>query len=142
MSNTKIIVLQRKELIYSGLFLSLVLVLLLLCILMFGQKSSQPTQQKAQYKPGVYSCQIDFNKEKLNLELVVDANHVNSLSFTNLEDSVTAMYPLLTPALKDIETQLQSNIPLDEIASSSEKKYTQTILLDSLEKVLKKAKAN
>ena len=141
LSNTKIIVLSKKELIYTGLLLGLILFFLLLMFLMFHGTKHEEKQKAAKYTPGVYSCQIELNKTPLNLEIAVDENHVNSVTFRNLNESVSAMYPLLDSTLKDIEKQLQNNVPVSEISGESENKYTQGMLLDSISNLLEQAKS-
>lgn len=140
MSNTKIIVLQKKELIYTGIFAALLLFFVLILILMFGPGQKKQTKETAQYIPGVYTSELALNDTLLNIEVVVDENHINSVSFSNLDDSVAAMYPLLEPALTDLETQLCNNVSLDSVTTSEGSKYTQTLLLDSIKHALAKAK--
>ena len=140
MSNTKIIVLQRKELIYTGIFAFLILFFVLLIFLMFGGKKNTTKQADSQYTPGVYTSELALNDTLLNIEVVVDENHINSVSFSNIDESVTAMYPLLQPALTDLETQLCNNIPINEVVTNDESKYTQTLLLDAIKTAVEKAK--
>ena len=140
MSNTKIIVLQKKELIYTGIFAALLLFFVLILILMFGPGHKKKVKETAQYIPGIYTSELALNDTLLNIEVVVDENHINSVSFSNLDDSVAAMYPLLEPALTDLETQLCNNVAPDAITTSEDSKYTQTLLLDSIKHALAKAK--
>ena len=82
---------------------------------------------------------LTLNDTLLNLEVVVDKNHINSLSIVNIDESVSAMYPLLEPTIEDLEKQLSNNVPINEVTTSSESKYTQTLLLDAIETILDKA---
>lgn len=141
MSKTKIVVIQRKELIYTGIFVGLGILLICLLIFMFRPASQTDTasQTTASYKPGVYTTELSLNDTLLNIEVVVDENHVNSVSFSNIDESVSAMYPLLEPTLSDIESQLCNNVDISEISTSENNKYTQTLLLDAIEDTLEKA---
>ena len=141
MSKTKIVVIQRKELIYTGIFVGLGILLICLLIFMFRPASQTDTtsQTTASYKPGVYTTELSLNDTLLNIEVVVDENHVNSVSFSNIDESVSAMYPLLEPTLSDIESQLCNNVDISEISTSENNKYTQTLLLDAIEETLEKA---
>lgn len=139
MSKTKIIVLQKKELIYTGIFVALGLLLLLLLVFMFSPKEENPSQKTAKYTPGVYTTELSLNDSMLNIEIVVDENHVNSVSFSHIDESVSAMYPLLEPTLSDIEKQLRNNVALEEISHSESNKYTQTLLLNTIAETLEKA---
>ncbi|MBQ1689272.1 MAG: hypothetical protein II073_08350 [Lachnospiraceae bacterium] len=141
MTNTKIVILHRRELIYTAIFVGLIGIFLLLTLILFfpGTHTKEPKQQ-ALYKPGIYTTTMRLNDSQLNLEVVVDTNHINDVSFTNLDDSVSAMYPLLAPSLKEISSQLANNIPLSEVEVKKDGKYTQTLLLEYIKKALKKAK--
>ena len=142
MSKTKIVVIQRKELIYTGIFVGLGILLICLLIFMFRPDShtDAANQTTSSYKPGVYTTELTLNDTLLNIEVVVDKNHVNSVSFNNIDESVSAMYPLLEPTLSDIESQLCNNVDISEISTTENNKYTQTLLLDAIEKTLEKAK--
>lgn len=141
MSKTKIVVIQRKELIYTGIFVGLGILLICLLIFMFRPASQTDTasQTTASYKPGVYTTELSLNDTLLNIEVVVDEHHVNSVSFSNIDESVSAMYPLLEPTLSDIESQLCNNVDISEISTSENNKYTQTLLLDAIQETLEKA---
>ena len=54
------------------------------------------------YKAGVYTSQMTLNNATLNLEVVVDQDHINSVRFVNLDQDVSTMYPLVKPALEEI----------------------------------------
>ena len=141
MSKTKIVVIQRKELIYTGIFLALGIFLIILLVFMLHNKGEEGSSSSAAlYTPGVYTSQFSLNDTLLNIEVVVDSNHINGISFSNIDDSVSAMYPLLEPTLANIESQLCNNISIDQIVLDEESKYTQQLLLNAIEKTLEKAK--
>lgn len=141
MSKTKIVVLQLKEIIYTAIFVGLGILFLLLLFFMFYPRQSKPTMNdiEPQYQPGVYTSQLMFNDTALNLEIVVDENHINSISLWNIDETVSAMYPLLEPSLENIETQLCNNIDIHDVELSESSRYTETLLLDAIELTLKKA---
>lgn len=141
MSKTKIVIFQLKEIIYTAIFVGLGILLILLLIFMFWQKKeSTPDTATAQlYKAGVYTSTIVLNDTSLNIEVVVDTNHINSLRIVNIDESITTMYPLLEPALEDIETQLYKNVDINDITLSEDSKFTQTLLLDTIKTILDKA---
>lgn len=140
MSKTKIVVIQRKELIYTGIFLALGIFLIVLLIFMLHKDENSDSSSVAEYTPGVYSSQLSLNDTLLNIEVVVDSNHINGVTFTNIDDSVSAMYPLLEPTLANIESQLCNNVSIDQIVLEEESKYTQQLLLNAVKETLAKAK--
>ncbi len=148
MSKTKIVVLQMKELVYTGIFVGLGILLIILLIVMFyprkGEDSAQQTMsgstETVSYTPGIYNSELQLGNTTLNLELVVDESQIKSVSFVNLDDSVTTMYPLVKPSLESIEEALIAGTPVDEIQLSEKSKYTQTMLLDGIKQALNKAR--
>lgn len=141
MSKTKIVILSLKEIIYTAIFVGLGLLLVLLLVIMFRpNRTKTPDEQGAAlYHPGVYTAQITLGQNSLNLELVVDDNHINSVSFRNLEESVETMYPLVKPCLSDISDQLAAGTEIEELTLSSQNQYTQELLVQAVEGLLEKA---
>ena len=75
-SNTKIVVLRLKAIIYTVIFIILGVALIFLLIFMFGKKkddsNSTPTSS---YIPGVYSSSIVLNDNVVDIQVVVDEYH-------------------------------------------------------------------
>ena len=147
MSKTKIFVFKMKELITTVVFVILGILLLLLLLMMFlsgkddkGTTGTENAEETALYHAGVYTSVLTLNDTALNLEIVCDPNHINSVRLINLDESVTTMYPLLNPALEELELQLSNDVPLEELELTESSKYTQMLLLDVIEHTLNKAK--
>ena len=85
---------------------------------------------------GVQTCALPIS---LNIEVVVDENHINSVRLVNIDESIATMYPLMQPAIESISEQLCKDVALDDIVLSDSSKYTQTMLLQAVEETLKKA---
>ena len=109
-AKTKIIVLRMKELIYTGIFIGLVLFLVLLFFFMFrfGKDETVPTSAdpSAAYYPGIYSSSLLLGDQHVNVEVTVDANRITSVALVPLSDSVSAMYPLMQPAMDTLAAQI------------------------------------
>lgn len=108
---------------------------------MFGAKGNDGASGDGStvYKPGVYTSQMTLKNAILNLEVVVDVDHVKSVRFVNLDDSVTTLYPLVESSLKAIESQLLANVKIDDVEIPEDSKYTSLLIVETLEKALKKA---
>ena len=144
MSKTKIVVLQLKEIVYTAIFVALGIVLILLLIFMFvGKKDSTLAdvnqQDSVKYTAGVYTTSLTLNDNVLNLEVVVDENHINSVRLLNIDEAISTMYPLIEPSLSKIEQQLVSGVSLDELEYADDSKYTQMLLVDAIQATLDKA---
>lgn len=142
MAKTKIVVIQMKEIIYTAIFVGLGILLILLLVFMFLPSSKEENAESGQYKPGVYTSEIKLGESVLNLEVVVDSAQIKSISFVNLEDSITTMYPLVKPSLESLESQLISGVDPKDVTLNEKGKYTQTLLLEAVENVLESAKAS
>ena len=150
-SSTKIVVLRSKELVYSG----------------NGSKSSptqtpqspqqqdihtpstKPTQQSllpetqdtAQlYVPGIYTGVLQLGSSAVELQLTVDSNHINSINFTNIDDAVATMYPLMQPTLSELSSAIIEEQSIDNVTYAEESRYTSMLLLNAISDLLEKAR--
>lgn len=140
-SKTKIVVLHTKEVIYTGIFVVLAVVLAVLLFLMFGKnKNADPASADAIYHAGVYTSPITLNDNTFDVEVKVDGNHINSISLVNLSETTTAMYPLVEPALDALSDQIYTSQSTENITYSEENKYTSMLLLEAIDNALDKAR--
>ena len=138
-SKTKIIVLRMKEIIYTGIFLGLAVLLIALCLIMFRPKKDEETQA-ASYIPGVYTASLNLGSQDVNVQVAVDSNAITSISLVPLNEAVTTMYPLMEPALEELSEQIISTQSLENLTYSSQSHYTSVALLGAIERALEKAK--
>jgi uncharacterized protein with FMN-binding domain len=143
MAKTKIVVIQLKEIIYTVIFAALGILLILLLIFMFnGKGDKEASKETSLYKAGVWNASIALNDTAINLEVVLDENHINSVRIVNIDDTITTMYPLVEPSLEEIAEQLYADVPIDQIELSEESRYTQTLLIEAIKLALDKAKVS
>jgi len=140
-SKTKIVVLHMKELVYTAIFAVLGILLILLLIFMFlpDDKDNGQTEETMQYVAGVYTSSIQLNDNAIDVEVAVDANHINSISLINLDETTAAMYPLMQPALDNLTQQIYEKQSLDDISYGEDTQYTSTVLLNAIRSALEKA---
>ncbi len=157
-SNTKIIVLKSKELIYTGIFIVLGILLILLLVYMFSGDSktdsdkkdtisSSQTQEQVEestetittYKPGVYTSELNLGGSQLQVTVTVDENTVSHVDIANLDDAVTAMYPLIQPSLDEINNQIPVVSGMDEITYSKDNQYTTIIIMEAVKQAIEPA---
>ncbi|MGB8454914.1 MAG: hypothetical protein WCD89_21620 [Anaerocolumna sp.] len=141
LSKTKIFVIHLKEIIYTALFAGLGILLIVLLVIMFLNKKDDTTvtMTGAQYTPGVWNSTLVLNDTALNLEVVLDKDHINSIRIVNIDEAITTLYPLVEPSLNEIAEQLMNGVDIDSIEVSEDSKYTQTLLLDAIKATLAKA---
>ncbi len=195
MSNkTRIIVLKSKELIYTGIFVALGILLIFLLLYMFSPKDENPenndntaigtdtdasassdtdsvsvgnmngssdlqedvsTQDSAEadtvqetteadtvqqasvtYEPGIYTSTMNLGGSNLAVTVTVDADRISHVDIANIDETITAMYPLLSPTLDEINAQISSVSSIDEITCSSDNEYTSIIICDAIKRAL------
>lgn len=138
-SKTKIVVLHMKEIIYTVIFVVLGILLILLLTFMFFPKKDKTTPSGHEYMPGIYTSSFSLNNTSLEVEVTVDSSHINSIRFSNLDESVTTMYPLVQPALETIADQIYKTQSLENITYPEENPYTSQVILNAIEDALSKA---
>ena len=146
-AKTKIVVLHRKELLYTGVFAVLgILLIVLLVMMLLGKKVEAPageaassTESTALYIPGVYTTELVLGNQNISVEVIVDKEKITSIRLVNLSDSVTTMYPLLQPAFDSICEQVYDLQTLEGVRYNIESKYTSLVLLESIRNSLEMA---
>lgn len=146
-SKTKIVVFKMKELIYTAIFVGLGILLIILLIYMFfpGKDVEETVSVNteatgpASYIPGIYSSSMVLNGQHIDVTVTVDANHINSIEFKNLSDTVTTMFPLIVPALDELAGQICEQQSLDNVTYSDDSKFTSQALLKTIRAALNKA---
>ena len=144
-AKTKLVVVHMKELIYTGIFVVLGILFILLFIFMFLPKDkAEPSvvDSVSPYVAGVYTSSIVFQNQALEVEVVVDSDHINSIRLINLNETVTTMYPLFEPVLESINEQLANGQSIDTVTYPAESQYTSQVLLESIKMALQKAEVS
>ena len=167
-SKTRLYVIKSKELIYTTLFVVVALVLVILMVCMFlpdkNNKNTNPTIPNVQsetvtditspsvsnvqseatsevfsYTPGIYSSDIILGGYYVNLSLTIDNDRIKSVELKNLTEAVSTMYPLIEPAMSDIEKELLSSGSIKKLSYSGDNQYTYSILADTVNSLLDQA---
>ncbi len=159
-SSPKIVVLKMREVIYTLLLLFLAALLIVCMILMFtkktgsadsspenmaadtqtqdtGKQEAQDTSSdEALYTAGIYTTSVALGDSAVDVEVTVDQNHINSIRLVNLSEATAAAYPLVSPALEHIASQILESQSLENITCAQENKYTSQILLSAISDAL------
>ena len=138
-AQTKIVVIKAKEIIYTGIFLVLGILLIVLLMNMFGTGNDKKAKTTSKYNPGVYSSTITLGDNTLNVSVSVDEDTISGVDIENLDEAVTTMYPLLEPALNEINEQISVVENVDDITYSKDNQYTYIILNQAIKNALEQA---
>lgn len=149
-AKTKIVVLHMKEIIYTGIFLALGILFVVLLIMMFlpdrekadslPEESIVTTGTDTVYIPGIYTTELILGNQTIDVEVIVGKNSIDDIRMVNLSEAVTTMYPLLEPTFESICSQVYELQTLEGITYSPESKYTSLVLLETIQNSLEKAR--
>lgn len=143
MQKTRIVVIRMKEIIYTSIFVGVGILLIILLIFVLKPKAAgQNDQTSARFNAGIYTSTLSLNNTALNLEVTVDPDRITSIRLINIDDTVTTMFPLLKPALSDLESQIIEKQGTTDINMSDDSRYTQTLLLSEIDTIIQKASIN
>lgn len=139
-SKTKIVVLRMKELIYTGIFVALGILLILLLVYMFAPKGKKsPASADAAYTPGVYTSSITLGSNAVDVAVTVSETRIESIAYNNLSEAIETMYPLMQPALDNLAEQICETQSLEGLDYSEDTQYTSQVILGAVERALEKA---
>ena len=153
---TKILVLHMKEVIYTGIFIFLGIIFLILLAIMFlpnrtsvdsspanTESSAEANENQSsisgEYTPGIYSATLEVSGNTLEMQVIIEQTGITDVSFTHLDEAIETMYPLFTPVLDSISEQLKSGVALEDVVYEDSQKYTANVLLSAIKQVLEKA---
>ena len=167
-ANTKIVVLRRKELLYTGIFaaLGVLFIILLLMLLLPGKDTDasygtpdSPDDTAAEmpdnvadvstgavadtgntYIPGIYTTELILGSETVNVEVIVNDHAITSVSLADASEALTTMYPLLETTMESLNDQLCEMQDPEQVTYSAETRYTSLVLLEAVKASLEKAK--
>lgn len=152
-SKTKIVVLHLKELIYTGIFVVLGILFIILLFIMFRSDKEETQEQNVTpetetqdgeqtqtpiYQPGAYRSALYLDDETVEINLTVDETQIVSLTLLPLSDKISTLYPLLEPSFNSISEQICENQSLENITYADEAAYTSELLLEVIGDTLAK----
>ncbi len=143
MQKTRIVVIRMKEIIYTSIFIGIGILLIILLVFVLKPKAEkQNDQTSARFNAGIYTSTLSLNNTALNLEITIDPDRITSIRLVNIDDTVTTMFPLLKPALSDLESQIIEKQGTTDIKMSDDSRYTQTLLLNEIDTLINEASIN
>ncbi len=97
------------------------------------------TTTKNTYVPGIYTSTLLLGTANVELQVAVDKNHINSITLTNLDESVTTLYPLMNPTLSELSAVILSEQSIENVNYGEENRYTSMLLMQAITAALDKA---
>lgn len=140
-AKTRIWVFHMKELIYTAVFIGLGIIFLILMIFMFasGRKQETAAELPSRYTAGIYTASMTLGGNPVEIAVTVDEDYISSIHFRQLDETVSAMYPLMEPALEALSEQILETQSLENLSYSEESQYTSLMLMSAIRNALEKA---
>ncbi|MBS6398124.1 MAG: hypothetical protein KH452_13420 [Clostridiales bacterium] len=140
-AKTRIWVFHMKELIYTAVFIVLGIVFLLLMIFMFSAEKNPDVAEALppRYTAGIYTASMTLGGNPVEIAVTVDEDYISSIRFRQLDETVSAMYPLMEPALEALADQICESQSMENISYSEESQYTSLVLMSAIQTALDKA---
>ncbi len=140
-SKTKILLLRRRECIYTLLFAALAIVLIILVFLMFLPAATSGSNTPVSYSPGIYTSQITLQDSVIDVEVRADHLGIHSIGLQNVSQTVSAMYPMVKPSLDKLAKQICDTQSVENIYYEKSNQYTSQMLLSAIRSALALAKS-
>ena len=140
-SDTRIFIFRLRQLLTVFIVLIILILAAVIAVtrLDLSKKDAQTSPASA-YTAGVYTSSITLNHQSVDIQVVVDKDRVKSASIIHLDESVAAMYPLLTTSMDHISAQLAAGVAIEDITYSSSSRYTSQVLLGAISQAIQKAR--
>jgi hypothetical protein len=165
-SNTKIVVLRSKELIYALIFLVLSVLIIIAALSVLTSKGDRTDDKTndtsvsmeystdysadntdtaasaglAIYVPGIYSSVVSLGNITMELSVTVDYDHINSITMSNLDETVETLYPLMSPTLAELSETIIADQSTQNITYPDENRYTSMLLMQAINEAIDKAR--
>lgn len=144
-AKTKIVVLHMKKIVFAGIAAGIGIMLFILLLLFWGGSRKDHAGNEAvdtMYVPGVYTSSVTIDGNPFDIQVSVDATHINDISLVHLDESVETMYPLVRPTLDELAGQIIASQSVDNLTYSQNNQYTCQMLTDAVADALEKASPN
>lgn len=139
-SQTKIIVLHQKKLLYTAIAIIAVVFISTLILICTSDKNAEQTAPKDYtYNAGCYSSTVILNGNPMEINVLIDENFIHQIEVTNISESIETMFPLFNTCLDDITNQVILNNSTQNITYLPENKYTSTVLLNAIDTAINKS---
>ncbi len=127
--NTKIVVVQIKDIIKKSLFIVICAAVIIGIIAFLSSKTP-----KTAYIPGTYSSEIILTGSPVVIEVTVDKTSVTDIRMLNLSETQEVFYPLIAPSFETIREEVLSAQTTDiELTENAE---TSALLLSAVDAAL------
>ena len=143
MARTRFVVLRMKDIVRTGIFILIGVILLVALIwAVMPSRSSEGGMGEAfepgSFVPGTYTSYIILHNRPVSISVTVDDSAILDIAISDMDQSLEVFYPLIRPTMAEL-SQKVLNTQSTKIETGVEVQYTSMILLDAINMALLQA---
>ena len=139
MVKSRFVVLQMKDIIRTGIFALIGLVLLIVLIWAILPRGGATIEDTfGTFVPGVYTSYIVIHNRPITVTVTVDEEAILDIALSDMAESQAVFYPLIQPTMATLTQQVIAR-QSTEIEAPIETAMTSRILLDAINSALLQA---
>ncbi|MCL2573378.1 MAG: FMN-binding protein [Defluviitaleaceae bacterium] len=140
MVKSRFVVLQMKDIVRTGIFVVIGLVLLIALIWAIMPRSSNTDMGARNFIPGTYTSYIIIHNRPIGVLVTVDENKIIDITLSEMAESQEVFYPLIRPTMATLSQEVISKQSTN-IEGPADAAVTSRILLDAINNALAQASA-
>ena len=138
MVKSRFVVLQMKDIVRTGIFIAIGLILLIVLIWAIMPRSGGSDADARNFIPGTYTSYIIIHNSPISVSVTVDEDSIVDITLSDMAESQEVFYPLFRPTMATLSQQVIDKQSTN-IEAPMEAAMTSRILLDAIDNALLQA---
>jgi uncharacterized protein with FMN-binding domain len=134
MAKSRFVVLRMKDIIRTGIFILIgiiLLVALIWAIMPRGGRDGGAMADLGNFVPGTYTSYIILHNRPVAISVTVDEERILDIALSEMEAAIEVFYPLIRPTMMNLSQEVIRTQSTD-IQAPLEVQHTSRILLDAI----------
>jgi len=140
MVKSRFVVLQMKDIVRTGIFVIIGLVLLIVLIWAIMPRGAASDMGARNFVPGTYTSYIIIHNRPIGVSVTVDESKIVDIVLSEMAESQEVFYPLIRPTMALLSQEVIDR-QTTNIEGPAEAAITSRILLDAINNALMQASA-
>ena len=138
MVKSRFVVLQMKDIVRTGIFVIIGLILLIVLIWAIMPRGAGTDMGARNFTPGTYTSYIIIHNRPIGISVTVDESRIIDIALSEMEESQEVFYPLIRPTMATLSAEVISR-QTTNIEAPADAAITSRILLDAINNALMQA---
>jgi len=140
MVKSRFVVLQMKDIVRTGIFVAIGLVLLIALIWAIMPRGAASEMGARNFVPGTYTSYIIIHNRPIGVNVTVDEDKIIDITLSDMAESQEVFYPLIRPTMALLSQEVIDR-QTTNIEAPADAAITGRILLDAINNALMQAAA-